>query len=112
MTNPNQAIFEEAVAAGQAAAQKYNESLGDENARGFDCGFAWVTVRPARGPFVKWCKENSHGSSAYGGSWQFWYSVFSDRTTQSVSVHEVGATAFAAVLIKHGIVAAVGSRLD
>lgn len=70
-------------------------------------------VRPARGPFVTWCRANGHGSLAYGGGWQFWYSEFSGHLgSQSVSTHEAGATAFRKVLADHGLDATFGSRLD
>lgn len=104
-------IYSEAKAAGFLAATEYQATLPPEGHRGLDCGFAWVIVRPARGPFVTWCKNNQHGRKGYEPGWHFWYSEFSIGT-QSVSVHEKAAEAFAAVLRKHGIEAHVGSRLD
>lgn len=104
-------IFYEAQQAGYKAANEFNATLPPESQRGFDCGFAWVTVHPAKGPFVKYCKENKLGSKAYKGGWEFWYSLFSTNT-QSVGVHEKAATAFCNVLRAHGLTAYVGSRLD
>ena len=111
MSRTQENIYNEARAAGIATAQKQNAALPNENSRGFDCGFAWVIVRPARGHFVEWCKANGHGRKGYEPGWHFWYSEFSIGT-QSVSVHEAAAEAFAAVLVKHGLKAIVGSRLD
>lgn len=106
-----QEIYSEAQAAGFAAANSHN-SLPPDAARGFDCGMAWVTIKPARGAFVKWCRENKKGDNGCHGGWVFWYSEFDNANTQSVSVHEASAEAFAAVLNKHGIKAEAGSRLD
>ena len=104
-------IFETACQAGKNAAVAANAKLPPEGARGFDCGFAWVIVKPAKGPFVAWCKANGKGKKGYNGGWQFWYSLFSVGT-QSVSVHVEAAEAFAAVLRKYGIEAVTDSRLD
>lgn len=111
----------------------------DPNA--FDCGFAWVTVRPARGGFVSWCKAqikaagakfdsagnmtnldgsfpatnsrlvSKYGSLAYGGGWQFW-KPGTGYNGQSMTVFEAGARAFANVLVENGVKASVGTRLD
>jgi len=98
-------IYNAAVAAGLKAA-----STEDDTFR-FNCGFAWVIVKPARGKFVTWCKANKHGRSGYEPGWHFWYSEFSSAT-QSMDVHVAAAEAFAKVLNDNGIVATVGSRLD
>lgn len=114
-----QEIFEAAELAATKAAQEANAKLPSENLRGFDCGFAWVKVRPATGPFVNWCKKQSHQASGaelyrygghYNGGWEIWCTRFAD--TQSVSVHRAAAYAFAKVLTDNGINALVGSRLD
>ena len=76
------------------------------------CGFAWVTVKPARGPFVAWCKSQvsrEFGHKAYDGGWQFWSPGYNG---QCLSTKELAAVAFCAVLVKHGLKATVGSRLD
>src|SRR5262245_64832032 len=82
-------IWMKAKAAATAAAFKKNDELGPEAARGFDCGFAWVTVRPARGPFISWCKACGYGrTGGYdgGGGYGFWYSNVNPVPTQSDSV--------------------------
>lgn len=106
-----QAIYETAVFAGKQAAAKVNAELGPERDRGLDCGFAWVVVKPARGPLVSWAKKNGRGRRHYSGGWCFWYSEFS-TATQSVSVHEAAAQAFCEVLTAAGLHAYADSRLD
>lgn len=106
-----QLLYETAARFGLAAAEAANAKLPDERGRGFDCGFAWVVVKPARGPFITWAKRNGKGHSHYHGGWCFWYSEFS-TSTQSVGVHEEGAKAFCGILRAAGLEAYVGSRLD
>lgn len=109
-----QAIWTEATAAAQAAGDAKNATLGSEQSRGLDCGFAWIVVRPARGPFIQWCKNHNppKGHNHHAGGWCFWYSELYHSATQSISVHEAAVRAFADVLIKHGIDCHVDSRLD
>lgn len=104
-------IFETAKTMAVNAATEYNNTLPPENQRGFDWGFAWVVVHPARGPFVSWCKKNKHGSKHYAGGYEFWYSEFSIGT-QSIGVHERAARVFCDVLKANGLEAFTGSRLD
>lgn len=72
------------------------------------CGFAWVTIFPARGSFVTYLKSKGIGGKAYGGGYQIWVSEFG----QSVDLKSAYAGAFAAVLNKYGINAYGQSRLD
>jgi hypothetical protein len=118
-----EAIFTEATTAAQEAV-RLEVAREPEDMNAFDCGFAWVTVKPARGPFVSWCKKQAqaqktapalslpfdYGDNAYGGGWQFWKPGYFQG--QSIRIHEVGARAFAQVLVQHGIEAHVGMRLD
>lgn len=99
-------IYNEALAAAKAAIA----AEAPEDPRAFDCGFAWVIVRPARGAFVNWCKENGHGSLAYGGGWQFWCP--GEFRGQSVRIHRAAAVAFAEALQRAGLRAEASSRLD
>ena len=108
-----QEIYQAAIAASQKAAQEQEDKFNiGEYHRGFDCGFAWVTIHPARGPFVKYLKSIGVGSRACGGGYQIWYSKLHSISTQSVSVHEAAASAFAKVLKDNGLEAYAGSRLD
>ena len=103
-----------------AAARAEDHRLPPEQCRGLDCGFAWVDIPMGRAfmddhtrAFLKWCKENGHGSKrGYGKhAWQFWSPA--GAATQSVSVHYAGAAAFAASLRNAGIrYANAGQRLD
>jgi hypothetical protein len=72
------------------------------------CGFAWVTIRPARGAFVNYLKAREWGSPGYSGGWEIWVSNFN----QSMTRKEAYARAFASVLQNYGINATAGSRLD
>lgn len=108
-------IYVQARDASQVAAEAQNAKLLPEAKRGFDCGFAWVTIKPARGPFVAFLKAHNIGnkhSFSGGPGYGLWYSALHDIPTQSISVHEAAARAFAAVLKEHGIEASTGSRLD
>ena len=78
----------------------------------YPCGFAMVLIRPARGKFVKYLKDNNIGrAGTYGG-----YIISSHDTCafqgQNVDAKEEGCYAFAAVLQANGINASVESRLD
>lgn len=130
----SQEIFDEAM----AAAKKALEGAKDEGA----CGFAWVQVRPARGPFIDFCKaqilvlglkydqagnlRTIAGGTPTHAQWTAAKS-FGQRDDhkggwqfwnpggypgQAVHAKEAAAIAFAAVLTRHGIKAGYGSRLD
>lgn len=108
-------ILAKAMAAAAAAAVAQNNKLAAESSRGFDCGFAWVTIRPGRGPFVTYLKSQRIGQPrgydrqpGYG----LWYSDLHELPTQSVSVHEAAVRAFCEVLQSYGINANWNSRLD
>ena len=72
------------------------------------CGFAWVTISPARGAFVNWLKTQGIGRKGYYGGYEIWVREFG----QSVDRKSAFAGAFAEVLEKYGITAYTGSRLD
>lgn len=73
------------------------------------CGFAWVSIRPARGKLVNWLKKNGIGrKNNYEGGYQI--SVF--EFGQSMEQKEAYARAFAKVLRENGIDAYAGSRMD
>ena len=100
-----------AVAARVAAKASMDKNPGAYGA----CGFAWVTIRPARGPFVTWLKKQKIGSLAYGGGWQLWTNhviTLPDEWSQSIDIKEDACYAFAQVLRENGIDAYAGSRLD
>ena len=79
------------------------------------CGFAWVTIKPARGALVTYLKSQDVGSKGYYGGWQIWCGRELSPTagaTQSIEIKEAAAGAAAAVLRKYGIEAYAQSRLD
>ena len=73
------------------------------------CGFAWVNIKPARGKFVKYLKDNDIGrKDSYYGGYTIWVSGFG----QSLARKESYARAFANHLNKNGITAYSMSRMD
>ena len=107
------ALWNIAKQAAQAAAETENMRLGDEYGRGFDCGFAWVTM-PGTHAFARWAKKAGIASKGYPTGISIWYSKLHNLPTQSVSVHEAAARAARDVLA-HGLQSSevgCGSRLD
>jgi hypothetical protein len=100
--------IELALQAARAAAQKM---INDNPDVWYPCGFAWVKIRPARGPVVKALKEMGLGKvDSYAGG----YMVYnpSGNATQWMDAKIEGARAFAGVLKKMGVNATVQSRID
>ena len=124
-------IYAEAYAAGKAAAEGITptpmtvgtaKSLFDDS---FDtsqpvyyvsegvCGFAWVNIRPARGPLVAFLKKRGVGYKGYRGGWQVPAWEFgSPRGSQSLERASAAAYAASEVLRQYGINAYVESRMD
>ena len=80
------------------------------------CGFGNVTIRPARGSFVKYLKDNKIGSNGWNGGWSISsYDIMRGHElcgTQSMSIKEEACDAFAKVLEKYGMTAYSQSRAD
>ncbi len=93
-----------------AAIEATTKMINDNPGVWYPCGFAWVNIKPARGPFVNYLKGQSIGSLAYGGGWQIWNP--SNHSTQWMDAKKAGADAFAAVLNKYGIKAYADCRMD
>ena len=73
------------------------------------CGFAWINIKPARGAFVKYLKQNGIGrKDSYYGGYTIWVSGFG----QSLGRKENYARAFTEVLRKNGLTAYNMSRMD
>ena len=73
------------------------------------CGFAWINIKPARGAFVKYLKQNGIGrKDSYYGGYTIWVSGFG----QSLARKENYARAFTEVLRKNGLTAYNMSRMD
>jgi hypothetical protein len=99
----------------------------------FNCGFAWVTL-PKRHPLAAHARKKlgderkasremnmRYGSEGHPPSrWQWWEPgqwptpevVGGPVYGQDMDFHAVGAIAFSEVLLKYGIEAQVGTRLD
>jgi len=100
------AIYKEATEAAKTAV----EACGPEDTRGLNCGFGWVEIRPARGPFVSFCKRNGIGGKHWHSGWLI--DNPGNFRGQQVDHQYAGAKAFAEVLQQHGIQAIACSRLD
>jgi hypothetical protein len=98
----------EAAIQARTAAKAFYAQHGDRDA----CGFAWVDVWGVRSNSRLGKTLQSFGfRKSYTGSLQLWSPCGSP--TQSISIKEAGAEAYARVLTeKLGIKAYAGSRLD
>ena len=81
------------------------------------CGFANVSVRPARGKFVSFLKKADIGDSGWNGGYRIsYYEIMPPdhefRHTQSMDIKEVACDAFADALKKYGLRAYMESRAD
>ena len=105
MMNSPAEIYAEARAAGNIAVKNAVD--------GYPCGFAWVNIKPARGPFIKFLKEKNIGrkDSYYGGYTLSSYDC-SNFNGQNMDVKEDGCRAFRNVLIQNGVEANVYTRID
>ncbi len=90
------------------AANAYLDKLGQDQ---FPCGFAWVNIKPARGPVVKALKEMGIGrTDSYCGGYTVWNP--SGNFCQNVDAKLAGARAFAKVLNDAGVKCIAESRWD
>ena len=98
-----------AVEAVDAYVEKYGEPMY--------CGFANVSIHPARGRFVSFMKKADIGSSGYRGGWRIsYYDIMPQdhqyRHTQSLDIKEVCTEAFRDELRKYGLTVYAESRAD
>ena len=128
----NKAIYEEAHAAGMAAASKCvpTPMIVTQHQDPWDntspvvkqyapvmsgvCGFAWVNVRPGTCSFARWAKKQDLGysDSYYGGYTIYVSGKHFPGCEQSMEIKEAYAQAFAEVLRDYGIGAVARSRMD
>lgn len=94
----------------EAATAASDEYLRKNGAHPFNCGFAWVTIKPARGAVVAEMKKAGIGRKGYHGGWQVWNP--SNAMTQDMSAVYAGAKAYAQVLKDNGVKCYADSRLD
>ena len=81
------------------------------------CGFASVSIHPARGKFVKFMKNAGIGDKGYRGGYRIsYYDIMPQdhryRTTQSLDIKEVATEAFRDELRKYGMTVYADSRAD
>ena len=81
------------------------------------CGFASVSIHPARGKFVKFMKNAGIGDNGYRGGYRIsYYDIMPQdhryRTTQSLDIKEVATEAFRDKLRKYGMTVYADSRAD
>ena len=81
------------------------------------CGFASVSIHPARGKFVKFMKDAGVGDSGYRGGYRIsYYDIMPQdhryRHTQSLDIKEVATEAFRDELRKYGLTVYAESRAD
>ena len=81
------------------------------------CGFASVSIHPARGKFVKFMKNAGIGDNGYRGGYRIsYYDIMplrhQYRTTQSLDIKEVATEAFRDELRKYGMTVNADSRAD
>jgi hypothetical protein len=102
-----------------AAAQKAVDDLiakhGSESNAFFYCGFAWVKITPARGPFVKFLKEQKIGDRGWNGGYEVRPEItYPEKSAcwQSMDLREAAAEAYAKVLKEAGLTCYMQSRAD
>ena len=81
------------------------------------CGFASVSIHPAKGKFVKFMKDAGVGDSGYRGGYRIsYYDIMPQdhryRHTQSLDIKEVATEAFRDELRKYGMTVFADSRAD
>ena len=95
----------------KAAADAAQEMLDKNPGVWYPCGFAWVKIRPARGPVVKALKEMDLGAvDGYAGGFMVYNP--SKNITQWMDAKAAGARAFADALKEMGVNAIVETRID
>ena len=98
-----------AVEAVDAYVEKYGEPMY--------CGFANVSIHPAKGRFVNILKKAGIGSKGYRGGYRIsYYDIMPQdhpyRHTQSMSIREEACEAFRDELRKYGLTVYAESRAD
>ena len=81
------------------------------------CGFANVSIHPARGRFVSFMKKADVGSKGYGGGYRIsYYDIMPNdhqyRSTQSMDIKETACEAFRDEIRKYGLTVYAESRAD
>jgi hypothetical protein len=100
-------LLMEAFSAAEKAAADHIQNNPDV---WYPCGFAWVVIKPARGPLVKYLKHTNMGRTSDSGG----FTVYnpSKNHTQWMDAKYEGAKAFAKVLTDAGYKCYAYSRID
>ena len=99
-----------------AAVKAVDEYMKDKEEPMY-CGFASVSIHPARGKFVNFLKKQGIGDNGYRGGYRIsYYDIMplrhQYRTTQSLDIKEIATEAFRDELRKYGLTAYADSRAD
>ena len=110
--HPGEMFFNASLEAAKAV-DDYVEKYGEP----MYCGFANVSIHPARGKFVSFMKKADIGSLGYGGGYRIsYYDILPQdhqyRHTQSLDIKEVATEAFRDELRKYGLTVYAESRAD
>jgi hypothetical protein len=104
-----------AAACAQEAVDNAIAEYGADHSAFLYCGFAWATIKPARGAFINECKRARIGNSGTYGGWTISsHSMFNlpPQLSQSMELKEIGARAYCSKLREFGINAYPSSRAD
>ena len=97
-------ILSEATFAANAAAEEAAKLIPEGQ---IYCGSAWLTIRPARGPFVAYLKKIGRGERGdYGG---YTLTIRLAKDTQQLAIREAAQRAAKLVLAEYGIKAFVNT---
>lgn len=100
-------VFEEA----KEAAQRVHDENKDRHF--YPCGFAWIRVKPARGPFIAWCKKNKIGrSSSYEPGYVISFDSLVSSGIQNMDVKYEACRAAVEVFKSYGINCWAEQRID
>ena len=100
----------------EAAVKAVDEHMRDRKEPLY-CGFANISIRPARGAFVKFLKDQKIGDNGWNGGWRISYYDLMPKGhryahTQSMDIKEIGCDAACDALKKYGIKGYTESRAD
>ena len=100
----------------KVAVEAVNEYMADREEAMY-CGFANVSIFPARGRFVSYMKKAGIGTGGYRGGWRISYhdimpSNHQYSHTQSMDIKEVACDAFRDHLRTYGLTVYSESRAD
>jgi hypothetical protein len=99
------------------AVKAVDEYMKDKEEEPMYCGFASVSIHPARGKFVSFLKKAGVGDNGYRGGYRIsYYDIMPQdhqyRSTQSLDIKEIACEAFRDELRKYGLTVYAESRAD